>query len=205
MKKALLFFAIPLLLAGCAANNKKVLVLSHDKPQIDQDKKTIVCTATSGHEEKELEFSGDVSLKVTTAAGEATLSMPTKGYYIANLKNNDTIIGSYLHLQSAGEAQKVMTQVELKAKIDSLEQLIQGKNVSEANRNFFILPNTVAKITDNADATIIAPYHQMTSFPPAEDGKEPEVYRFYPIKEVRDIIANLTKLTKPAETAPAAK
>jgi len=198
MRKIFLYLLLPLLLASCGNNTKKVLVLTHDNPSINEDAGTVDCKTTRGHVEKELDFKGS-SLKVSTAAGDATLSIPDKGYYIANLKNNDTIIGSYQHFSAQGAAQKVITQDDLKKKIDSLIQLSQGKNVSDANRNYFIPPNTVAKITSNPDAFIVAPYHQMTSIPQQGD-KEPEVYQFYTINEVREMIANLQKLTTPEKS-----
>ncbi|HWB24948.1 MAG TPA: hypothetical protein VG738_05690 [Chitinophagaceae bacterium] len=201
MKKSLFFLAVPLLMVACSGNQKKVLILSHDNPQIDEANHTVNCSATKGHEEKELEMSGNVTLKVSTAAGNADINLPDKGYYIVNLKNNDTIIGSYQAFTTADQAHRKITQDDLKMKIDSLQQLIQGKNVSAANRNYFILPNTAARVTPNIDATIIAPYHAMSGVPQTDDGKAPEVYQFYTINEVRDIITNLQKLTRADSTA----
>jgi hypothetical protein len=58
-----------------------------------------------------------------------------------------------------------------------------------------LLPNTGVKITNNIDAHVVGPYHQMTSI--AKEGdKDPEVYRFYSIKEVRELITKLEGLTK---------
>jgi len=201
MKKFLFFPVISLLVVACSGSQKKVLVLSHDAPQIDEANYTVTCKATRGHEEKEMEMSGNVALKLSTAAGDATVNLPDKGYYIVNAKSNDTIIGSYQVFTTADQAHRKITQADLKMKIDSLEQLIQGKNVSEANRNYFILPNTAAKITSNIDATIIHPYHPMANIPETADGKAPEVYQFYTVNEVRDIITNLQKLTKADSTA----
>ncbi len=205
MRKTILFLAIPILLASCAGNQKKLLVLSHNGPAIDPDNKTIVCKSTTGHEEKELDLSGNVSFKISTAAGDATLNMPEKGYYIMNLKNNDTIIGAYQNLVSADKGGTFITQVDLKKKIDSLQLLLEGKNVSDANRNFYILPNTVVKITSNPDAKIVAPYHPMTSFQPGDDGEAPEVYQFFTIKELRELLENLIKHTKAEVPPPPAK
>ena len=89
----------------------------------------------------------------------------------------------------------IKTQEELKHGIDSLIQLTQGKNISAANRNFFVLPKTAVKISDNLDAFVVGPFHRMTSV--EKDGdKVPEVYRFYSIQEIREIIDQLTALTK---------
>jgi len=99
-----------------------------------------------------------------------------------------------------------MTQDELKKNIDSLKQLMQGKNVTEANRNFFIPPNTGVKISSNTKAYVVAPYHPMAGVPATDDNSAPEVYQFYTINEVRDILARLVKLTgTPPPPAPAKK
>jgi len=206
MKKGLLLLAIPALLVACSGGNqKKVLVLSHDNPQIDEAAGTITAKAPKGHAEKELTLSTD-ALKVSTLAGDATLSLPAKGYYIANLKDNDTIIGSYVALTTdASQASTRLTQDDLKKKLDSLQQLIQNKNVSAANRNYFIPPNTAVKITDNIDATIIAPYHKVSGIPESADGKLPEVYQFFTVNELRETITNLQKLTVAKDSTGAKK
>lgn len=208
MKKSLLLLTLPIFLLACSGNQKKVLVLSHDKPQIDQANSTVTCKAEKGHEENVLDLTSE-SLKVSTLAGDATLSLQGKGYYIANLKNNDTIIGSYVSFSASDKAQgKVMTQVELKQKIDSLIQLSQGKNVSAANKNYFILPNTAVKITDNVDALVFAPYHPIAGVQATDDGKAPEVYQFFTANEFREMITKLQKLTIADSTgapAPAKK
>ena len=93
-----------------------------------------------------------------------------------------------------------MSQEELKHDIDSLQHLVTGQNASAASRAFFIPPNTATKITANTDATIIGPFHQMTSI--EQKGNEaPEVYRFYSVKEVRETIDKLQKLTGTDSTA----
>lgn len=204
MKKYIFPLAVTLLLAACSGNPRKLLVLSNNNPEINEAEKTIVCKATTGHEEKTLDFNGD-ALKVSTAKGDATINTKEKGYYVINLKGNDTIIGSYQRFTTPEEAHRVMTQDDLKKKIDSLQQLVAGKNVSDANRNFFILPNTAAKITANTNAFVVAPFRPMTAAPETDDNTAPEVYQFYTIKEVRDIIAKLQKLTGPPPPPPATK
>jgi hypothetical protein len=202
MKKYIFPLAVTVLFASCSG--KKLLVLSNNNPVINEDEKTIVCKATSGHEERTLDFKGS-ALKVSTAVGDATINTPDKGYYVINLKSNDTIIGSYQRFTTPEEAHRVMTQDDLKKKIDSLQQLVLGKNVSDANRNFFLLPNTGAKISSNTEAFVVAPYHPMADVPTGDNGQAPEVYQFYTIKEVRDIIAKLQKLTGATPPTPEKK
>ncbi len=78
--------------------------------------------------------------------------------------------------------------------IDSVILLSEGKNASAANRTFYILPNKAAKISDNIEADVVGPYHRMRSVE-KKDGKDPEVYHFYSIKEIREKIAEMVALT----------
>ncbi len=168
--------------------------MSKGAAEVDVNAGTILSKDGAGHEEQILNInSKKVSFKLTTPNGEATVEMLENGLYIINVKN-DTIIGSYQKYTKADKAQNVLTQEVLKQKIDSLILLSEGKNVSAANRNFFILPNQATKISENNTAQVVGPYHQMRS---AEmvDGKEPEVYRFYSIKEIREMIVKLQALT----------
>ena len=186
-----------ILFASCNSHTKKIIVYANTDAKIAQDTKTITEKETQGHVEKELQYNtGDkVVLKIQAAAGEKDIEIPEDGYYIVNAKANDTIVGGYQKYTSAQEANKMMTQDQLKHNIDSLQQMVQGQNISADNRTFFILPNTAAKISSNTDATVVGPYHQMTSIAQTGD-KAPEVYRFFSIKEVRETIDKLVKLTK---------
>jgi hypothetical protein len=192
-----LVFVTAILFASCGGNVKKVIVYANNDADINQDTKTITQKDNEGHVDKEIDYmsGGKVEFKVQQKDGTSTtLEIPNAGYYIVNVKAKDTIIGGYQKYSTPEEANRMITQDELKHDIDSLQQMIEGKNTNAANRTFFITPNTVAKITSNTDATIVGPYHQMTSIEKQGD-QEPEVYRFYTINEVREIIANLQKHT----------
>src|SRR3569833_409470 len=104
---------------------------------------------------------------------------------------NDTIVGSYLKYSAPSATTKVFTLDMLKHSVDSLQQLINNQNVNAANKNYFVLPYHAVKISGNIDATVVGPFHQMTSME-KEEGKEPEVYRFYTVKEIRELIAELS-------------
>jgi hypothetical protein len=188
-------FAI-LLFAACANNQKRVVVMSKGAAEFDEATKTIKAKDGTGHEEKLVSFTdASVSLQLDAPAGKTSIELKEKGLYILNVKN-DTIIGSYQNYTAPASQKNIMTQDDLKLKIDSLQQLTTGKNISTANRNFFILPNQAVKITENVDAIIVGPYHQMRSAEKV-DGKDPEVYRFYSIREIRETIGKLEVLTKP--------
>ena len=137
-----------------------------------------------------------VTLQINSQAGKATVDLDNPGYYVVNAKP-DTIVGSYQHYGAPPKETKTYTQEYLKQQIDSLQKLIKDSNVSAANRNYFLLPNHAVKVTDNTDAFIVGPFHQMTSIQ-QQGNKEPEVYRFYMVSEIRETIDHLKQLT----TAP---
>ena len=167
--------------------------MSKGVADINTDNKTIKAKDGAGHEEKAFVVSGNDAFKLSTPGGEATVSFPDAGLYILNVKN-DTIIGGYQHYSEQSQLQKVITQDELKRRIDSIILLSVGKNTNTANRTFYILPNHAAKISDNTAAHVVGPYHRMRS---AEkiDGKDPEIYHFYSIKEIREKILEMQALT----------
>lgn len=194
MKKYLVGIVTICFMMACAKNEKTVVVMSKGKADIDLNAHTIKASDGNGHEEKTLNInSAEISFKLNTPAGEATVQLKENGLYIINVKN-DTIIGSYQKYTSVAEANKIMTQEKLKQNIDSLNLLVEGKNISAANRNYFILPNQAVKITDNKDAEVVGPFHRMRSAEKV-DGKDPEIYRFYSIKEIREMIVRLEALT----------
>jgi len=198
MKQAscILSLALVILFSSCNQSvQKRVLVLYKGDGKIDKDNTSIELTSdnSSTHNDEVLEyFSGSKqTFTIKKTDGEVKLDAPDEGYYIINAKN-DTIIGSYQQYSSAKS--DTIKQDVIKKGIDSLELLVQGKNVSAANRNFFILPYTIVKITSNADAFVVAPFHKMNSIE-TQEGKEPEVYRFWGIKEIREDIERMKGLT----------
>ncbi len=184
------------LFASCAKNHKRVIVMSKGSTEFDESTKTIKAVDGTGHEEKTMDFSeAALSLQIDAPAGKTSIELKEKGLFILNVKK-DTIIGSYQNYTAPKLQKNLLTQDDLKLKIDSLQQLTTGKNISAANRNFFILPNQLVKISDNIEATIVGPYHQMRTAEKV-DGVDPEVYRFYSIREIRETIGKLEALTKP--------
>lgn len=191
------------LFAACSGHTKKIIVYANSDADINDQTKTITQKDNEGHVEKEIQFNtGDkIVLKVTQKDGSTpNIEIPEDGYYILNVKAKDTIVGGYQKFSTPEEANRVMSQEELKHDIDSLHQMINGQNTNANNRTFFIPPNTAVKITSNTDATIIGPYHRMTSVE-QKGNKEPEVYRFYSVKEVRETADKLQKLTGSDSTA----
>ena len=175
---------------------EKLLVYTNNGASINEAAKEITIKDTFGHNEKEIVFkSGDkAAINVKAADGNKSIEIPGAGYYVVNAKARDTIIGGFQKYSAPDQANRVMTQEQLARNIDSLKQMLTGSNISEANKTFFIPPYSAAKITDNADAFIVGPYHRMTSIEKVGD-KDPEVYRFYSVREIRETIGKLEKLT----------
>jgi hypothetical protein len=192
-----IFITSVVLFAACGSRTKKIILYANNNVVIDENAKTIVQKDVDGHVDKEIQFSsgGEIDLKVQQKdGGQSTIALPESGYYIVNVKTKDTIVGGLQKYSTPEKANRVMTQEELQHNIDSLEQMIQGKNTNEANHTFFILPNSAARFTENTNATVVGPYHRLTTIE-QKGSKAPEVYRFYSIHEVRETIDKLKKLT----------
>lgn len=180
--------------ASCKGHEKKILVYASSDIQVDNSKQHITVSEGTTHHEQELDFTGadPVTLDIQSPAGKLSLSANEDGYYIVNLKN-DTVLGSFQHV-GADNGEARITQDALKLKLDSLQKLVQDQNVSEANRNYFIVPGKIVKISSNPNAKVFGPF---TTIPGSFDaGSVPEIYKFYSMKEVREIIDNLQKMTK---------
>lgn len=188
-----LFVVLALSLGACKGHSKKILIYATSNIQVDNTQKNISVGEGTTHHEQILDFKGGdpVVLNVQSPAGKFTLEASEDGLYLANLKC-DTIIGSYQRV-GADNADSRITQDALKQKLDSLQKLLTGANVSDAGRNFFILPGKIARITGETNAKIFGPF---TTIPGGFDaGSVPEIYKFYSIKEIREIVGNLTKMT----------
>jgi uncharacterized protein YceK len=196
MKNFIVTLSTLLLLSSCSSNHKKIIVYLKGNGTVNAEAKTITASEGSGSDEKIIFYktTDKVDLKVVGLGNEGTVSIDQDGLYVLNAKT-DTIIGSYQKYSDPRLSQTMKTQEDLKHDIDSLKQLTEGKNISATNRNFYLLPKTAVKISDNLDAFVVGPFHRMTSIEKV-DGKLPEVYRFYSIQEVRETIEKLTALTK---------
>jgi len=195
MKRFSAFFAgaVLLSLTACTSHSKKILIYASSAIQVDNTQKNITVIEGTTHHEQELDFQGGdpVTLNITSPAGKFTLEAKDDGLYIANLKT-DTVVGSFQHVGTGGGDTKI-TQDALIQKVDSLQKLVNGQNVSAANKNYFILPGKIEKITAETKAKVFGPF---TTIPGAFDaGSVPEIYKFYSNKEEREIIARLTKMT----------
>lgn len=190
-----LCWIIALFACGGGAESKKVLIMG--RGAITADGNNVTMKEGSGYSEETVEVSGDkaVTWNLTTPGGKTTINIPAeKGFYILNLKT-DTIVGSQQVFGKDLSSSRVISQEELKLKIDSLTKLTAGANVSPG-RNYFILPSQVVKITANTEAKIFGPYKKIPgTLEAGENGEAPEIYKFYTNSEMRELIANLKKMT----------
>jgi hypothetical protein len=180
-----------ILLTACSGGGKKVLVMASGKIQVSGN--TVNLAPGTSHNEISFVPEGD-SISVVSPSGTEGYSVAEDGLYILNLKR-DTVAGTYQPVAKEGEMPpQVITQDNLKFRIDSLYQLMIAYNVSDSNKEYNIPPFTIKKITNNTDAEIFGPFRPIPrSFNPA---LEHEVYKFYTNKEIWELILKLHKMTK---------
>lgn len=189
MKKiiAYLSFLIMMFFAACSGKSTKVMVMASGK--VTTQENTITLSPGTTHNEATFEPTGE-TITVNTSSGNKEFSVKEGGLYILNLKN-DTIVGSFQPV-GTDNSRKVITQEDLFNRVDSLNKLMAGQNVSEAAKNYNIPPMSIARITANTNAQIIGPYRKIPgSFDPSQ---QHEVYKFYTNKEVAEIVTNVKKM-----------
>ncbi len=188
-----LLLSSAILFTACTSHSKKILVYANSDIQVDESQKNIVVKEGTTHVEKELNFTGSdpVVLNIQGPGGKYILEAKDDGYYIANLKS-DTVVGSLQHVGATARTR--VTQDQLKSNLDSLNKLIRDEHVSAANKNYFIAPGKIVKLTAYTKARVFGPF---MSIPASFDaGSVPEIYKFYNVSEIRVIIDNLTEMSK---------
>jgi hypothetical protein len=204
MKKihSFLFLIVVVSLTACKGHEKKILVYAGSDITVDDAKQHVTVSEGTTHHEQELDFNtGDpVTLDVQSPKGKISVTATDDGLYILNLET-DTLVGSFQHVGADNGSIKI-TQDVLKQKIDSLKKLAQDLNVSEANRNYFIAPGKMVKISSNPKGKVFDPF---TTIPGSFDaGSVPEIYKFYTLSDIREIIDNLQKMTDKSSDPSAA-
>jgi len=179
--------------AACSPGvEKKVVIMASGKIQVDKNSKTITLEPGTQHNEDELDLSGKDS-KITVKGypdGDKSFDVPESGLYLLNLKN-DTLVGNIVNFGSSGIPTSITTD-QLEHIIDSTQQLIDGKNASDANKTYFILPASVKKLTSNLNAQVLNPYKNIPYKVDADkDGKAPEIYKFFTDKQKRESLNEL--------------
>ena len=197
MKSIILILATAsLLLASCSSNQhmKKVFVLSNGKFTVDESKQNISLEPSNTHTEQELIFtSGEkVTVTVKTPEGTKSFEIPEDGSYVLNLKV-DTLTGGMVNYGTSGRPAS-MSGEQFDRMIDSTQQLIEGKNASDEKKTFFIIPSSIKKISGETTVKMVGPYKPIPFSIEADDnGKIPEVYKFFTNKQQRESLDEVRK------------
>jgi hypothetical protein len=180
--------------------HKKVLLVSNAGTQVDLATGVVNMTQTTAFQQQELHImkEGPYELAVNTPSGSYKLNLTEDGSYVVNIKTNDTIVGSFQDYNAPKNDITRLTQVQVRSMIDSLSAVTKGTNITSTNRNFMILPASAVKISENADAILVAPYHSMKTIE-VKAGTDPEVYRFYTNSDVRSTIDKMVQLSEPVK------
>ncbi len=197
MKKHFAFIALIFMVVACHKPvTRKVIIMGRGKIIVSDQKVEMQDGTGYAEESEDIEGNQPVKWDVTTPKGKSTVTIPEeRGVYILNLKT-DTLVGS---LQLVGldlSNKNVITQEELKLKIDSLTQLTKGDNVEFGGRNYFILPGQIIKITPNIHAKIYGPFTLISNTIETDDNNTmPEIYKFYTNTEMHQLIEKFKKMT----------
>lgn len=192
MKKNVLLpvVAFAALLASCSGGQKKVKIVASGKVTVTDN--TISLDPGLTHNEQEVTFSDSkVTLTVTSTKGtNKTFDLTDNGSYLLNLQD-DTLIGGVVNYGSTGRAGSI-TSEQLDHIIDSTQQLMEGKNASDASKTFFLPPFTIKKISAEDNARIIGSFNGIPySNEPDASGKTPEVFKFFTNKQKRETLVDL--------------
>jgi hypothetical protein len=181
--------------SGGSKSGKTLVVMSSGKMQIDKaNPQTINFEPGNQHNEEILTYSGSEKATVTvkSAAGDKTYELPDNGIYLLNLKK-DTLVGSIVNFGSAGMPTAISGE-QLEHIIDSTQKLLLGQNASDANKTYFLAPNSVKKISLNEASKILGPYNAIPYKVEADkDGNAPEYYKFFTNTQKREALGDLTK------------
>jgi hypothetical protein len=198
MKK---LFAIGMVaIIACTACNskttKKVLVMG--KGTLTANANTVNYKEGSGYTETIVELKDEKESTLTIEAGgqKKDITIPADaGFYILNLRT-DTVVGSKQNLGSDLNSNQMITQEQLRVKIDSLTQLTTGTIPAGAKDVYIIAPNANTKISTNINARVFGPFTKIPASLDADpDGKELELYKFRTNNEMRELIKTMEEAT----------
>lgn len=195
--KKLIFGSIALLaLAACSTPpQKKVVVMASGKFTVNQTGDAIQFEPGTQHNEQVINLKGD---KITLNDGSSSrdLQVSEPGVWLLNLKN-DTLIGSLQSFGDASTREGRITQDVLMERMDSLQQLMVGQNVTPEKKNHYLAPGDFKKISGLDNAIVVGPFRGIpASLSPDKDGNVPEVYKFITNKDARATLDRLTKMLK---------
>lgn len=169
--------------------------MANGKITMDESKQKIKLEPSNTHTEQEIQFnSGDrMQLDVESTDGSVkTFDLNEDGIYVLNLKV-DTLVGGVVNYSSEGRASSISGE-QLERMVDSTRQLIEGKNVSDDKKTYFIIPWNMKKISTDANVRVIGPYKGIPYKVEADaSGKAIEIYKFFTNKQKRETLDDLLK------------
>ena len=182
------------MLAACGgSHHKKVVIMSNGKLTLDESKQKIKQDPGNTHVEEILEFTTDkVKLEVESSYGKKEFDLTEDGVYVLNIKV-DTLVGAIVNYAASQKATSISGET-LDRMIDSTRQMLEGKNVSDEKKTYWIVPNTIKKVTAATNATILGPYKNIPSEVSVDgSGKPLEVYKFFTNKQKRETLDDMLK------------
>jgi hypothetical protein len=176
--------------SGGSNNQKRVVVMASGKLTVTG--KTIELDPSMSHNEQDLIFKDDkLTLTVKSTAGNSkTFDLTENGVYVLNLQT-DTLTGGLVNYGATGRAGSITAEQRDKI-IDSTEQLLLGKNASDANGTYFLPPFTIKKVSAKLNTKIIGSFKGIPySNSPDETGSVPDVIKFSSNKDKRQTLKEL--------------
>lgn len=185
-----------LAMASCSTPpQKKVVVMASGKFTVSQTGDAIKFEPGTQHNEQVITLKGD-KITLDDGSGSKELLVAEPGVYLLNLKN-DTLIGSLQVFGDASTRESRITQDVLMERMDSLQQLMLGQNLSPEKKNHFLAPRDFKKITSEDDAIVVGPFRGIpASLTPDKNGRVPEVYKFITNKDARATLDRLNNMLK---------
>jgi hypothetical protein len=171
-------------------NEKRVVVMASGKLTVTD--KTIELDPSMSHNEQDLIFKDDkLTLTVKSTAGTSkTFDLTENGVYVLNLQT-DTLTGGLVNYGATGRAGSITAEQRDKI-IDSTEQLLLGKNASDANGTYFLPPFTIKKVSTKTNTKIIGSFKGIPYSNSADEtGTVPDVIKFSNNKDKRQTLKEL--------------
>ena len=175
---------------GSNKNQKRVVVMASGKLTVTD--KTVEIDPSMSHNEQDLVFTDDkLTLTVKSTAGTSkTFDLTENGVYVLNLQT-DTLTGGLVNYGATGRAGSITAEQRDKI-IDSTEQLLLGKNASDAKGTYFLPPFTIKKVSTKANTKIIGSFKGIPYSNSADEtGSVPDVIKFSTNKEKRETLKEL--------------
>lgn len=173
-----------------ANHEKRIVVMASGKLTVTD--KLIELDPSFSHNEQELMFKDDkLTITVKSTAGvNKTFDLTENGVYVLNLQN-DTLTGGMVNYGASGRPGSI-TAEQRDHIIDSTQQLLLGRNVSDANGTYFLPPFTIKKVSAKMNTKIIGSFKGIPySNSPDDSGSVPDVIKFSTNKEKRETLKEL--------------